>query len=299
MKIEEELKQKKQEIDELIERFLPEEEGYAKTVAEAVNYSVRAGGKRIRPMLLLETHRLFHRGILPEAEALAVALELVHTYSLVHDDLPAMDNDELRRGMPTTHKRYGEAIGILAGDALLNLSMQTAMQAFRRPSEPMIVAKAISDLYDKAGIDGMIGGQTADVLAEKRGEKIEKGKLDFIYEKKTGALIEASMMIGCRLAPESREKDVTAVERAARLIGMAFQIQDDILDVEGIEEVLGKPIGSDYRNNKSTYVNFVGMERAKKDVKELTEEAVSLMKPYIGEDDFLIRLMKMLAERKY
>ena len=299
MSIEEEIDRKRKKIDELIEEFLPEEEGYARTVAEAVNYSVRAGGKRIRPMLLLETHKLFHGAVLPEARALAAALELVHTYSLVHDDLPAMDNDELRRGQPTTHKKYGEAVGILAGDALLNLSMQVAVQAFRRPSEPMIVAKAIRDLYDKAGIDGMIGGQTADVLAEKNKKEIDKKELDFIYDKKTGALIEAAMMIGCRLAPESREKDVAAVERAAKLIGLAFQIQDDILDVEGIEELIGKPVGSDYRNGKSTYVNFAGMKQAKKDVADLTEEAVGLMMPYVEEDDFLIRLLRFLAKRDH
>ena len=279
MSIEDEIDRKRKKIDELIEEFLPEEEGYARTVAEAVNYSVRAGGKRIRPMLLLETHKLFHGAVLPEAKALAAALELVHTYSLVHDDLPAMDNDELRRGQPTTHKKYGEAVGILAGDALLNLSMQVAVQAFRRPSEPMIVAKAIQDLYDKAGIDGMIGGQTADVLAEKNKKEIDKKELDFIYDKKTGALIEAAMMIGCRLAPESREKDVAAVERAAKLIG--------------------QPVGSDYRNGKNTYVNFAGMKQAKKDVADLTEEAVGLMMPYVDEDDFLIRLMRFLAKRDH
>ena len=293
----EEYDKKKQEINDLLERFLPKEEGYTKPLAEACNYSIRAGGKRLRPMLLLETNRLFHGKMVPEAECLAAAIEMVHTYSLVHDDLPAMDNDELRRGLPTTHKKFGEAIGILAGDALLTAAMQTAMLAFRNSADPHIVSWSVKTLFDKAGMDGMIGGQVVDVLAEKREESLDRGKLDFIYEKKTGALIEAAMMIGCWLAPESRKKDLLIIEQVASKIGLAFQIQDDILDVEGIEEVLGKPIGSDYRNAKSTYVSLLGMETAREDVKRLTGEAVSLIAPYAGKDSFLVQLLIHLVTR--
>lgn len=297
MSFEEELKNRQQYVDDLLERYLPEESGYAVKAMEAVNYSVRAGGKRIRPILLLETLRFFEGRILPEAEPLAVAIELVHTYSLVHDDLPAMDNDELRRGKPTTHKKYGEAMGILAGDALLNLSIQVALQAIWATPDAKLAARAIGDLYDKAGLDGMIGGQVADVLAEKESETIDRAKLDFIYEKKTGALIEAAMVIGTRLAKSTREKDVGIVREAAARIGLAFQIQDDILDVEGVEKIIGKPIGSDYRNGKSTYINFAGMEQAKKDVVRLTDEAVSAMEHYKKKDDFLLQLMRYLAGR--
>ena len=297
MTFEEVLQQKKQEVDELVFGFLPEEEGYAQMVKEAANYSVRVGGKRLRPLLLLETNQLFCEPAVPEAKPLAVALELIHTYSLVHDDLPAMDNDDLRRGNLTTHKKYGEAVGILAGDALLNLSMQVAVQAVYIAPDPARVAEAIHILYDKAGMDGMIGGQTADVLAEKQEEAIEADKLDYIYRKKTGALIEAAMMIGCALAPKTTRQDVKIMERIAGLVGMAFQIQDDILDVEGDEETLGKPIGSDARNEKSTYVTLFGMEQAKKEVNRLTEEASELLAVYAGKDSFLQQLIASLAGR--
>ncbi len=295
----EEFNEKKKAIDRMLEGFLPKEEGYASLAAEAVNYSIRAGGKRIRPMLLLETNCLFHGEAVGEARCLAAAIEMLHTYSLVHDDLPALDNDELRRGLATTHKKYGEAIGILTGDALLNLSMQTALLAFSPASDPRIVARAIRILYDKAGLEGMIGGQVVDVLAEKQSRTVDQKELDFVYEKKTACLIEAAMMCGCWLAPESREKDLLRIEAAASKIGLAFQIRDDILDVEGIEEVLGKPIGSDYRNAKSTYVTLKGIDKARKDVESLTEEAVDLMKPYAGEDDFIIKLMRALAGRDH
>ncbi len=297
MQFEEELRSRQKYVEELLDKYLPEETGYASTLIEAVNYSVRVGGKRIRPILLLETLRFFEGDILPVAEPFAVALELIHTYSLVHDDLPAMDNDALRRGKATTHKKYGEAMAILAGDALLNLSMQVASKAIWSTPDTKLAAMAVNDLYDKAGLDGMIGGQAVDVLAEKQEKKIEKAELDFIYDKKTGALIEAAMIIGTRLAKSTREKDVALVRQAAAKIGLAFQIKDDILDVEGIEEILGKPIGSDYRNGKATYVNFVGIEQAKKDVETLTDEAISLMESYKKKDDFLLKLMKYLAGR--
>ncbi|MBQ9632090.1 MAG: polyprenyl synthetase family protein [Lachnospiraceae bacterium] len=289
--------EKRRGVEELLKDFLPAEEGYTRQIAQAVNYSVMAGGKRIRPILLLEVNRLFNGEAMQAANCLAAAIEMIHTYSLVHDDLPAMDNDELRRGIPTTHKKFGEAMGILAGDALLNLSMETAMKAFRTPCDTTLCANAISLLYDKAGIDGMIGGQVSDVLSEKKKELVDKDRLDYIYERKTGALIEAAMMIGCWLAPQSRKKDLLAMQQIASKVGLAFQIRDDILDVEGIEEILGKPIGSDYRNAKSTYVTLMGIERAREDVERLTEEALALLAPYAGENTFLAWLIRRLAGR--
>ncbi len=291
------LEQKKSAIDRLIEEHLRKEEGYASLLIEAVNYSLRVGGKRIRPILLTEANRLFAGEVMPEAGTLAVALEMIHTYSLVHDDLPAMDNDALRRGHPTTHAKYGEAMGILAGDALLNEAVEVAFSAVLSAEDNERTCKAAAMLFNKAGIGGMVGGQSADVLAEKRNEFIEEEKLNFIYENKTQALIEASVMCGAMLAPKASKEDVRALGRAASCIGMAFQIRDDILDVTGDEKSLGKPIGSDERNGKSTYVTFAGEEGAKKRIRELTDEACGIVSRYTGEDDFLIELFRFLAIR--
>lgn len=297
MRFHEELEQKKLYVDGLIDKRLRKSEGYASTIIDAVNYSLKVGGKRIRPILLLETNKMFAGGMLEEAKTIAVALEMIHTYSLVHDDLPAMDDDDLRRGHPTTHARYGEALGILTGDALLNESMEIALSAIVKSEDKERVSRAVSLLYRKAGIDGMIGGQAADVLAEKRNEFIEEDKLKFIYINKTSALIEASMMAGAILAPDASESDISAVERAASAIGMAFQIRDDILDVSGDEKKLGKNIGSDEKNAKSTYVTFAGMEGAKEHVAKLSDEAQRILLRYADEDSFLLKLIDYLADR--
>ena len=253
------------EIEQIIKRYLPEEEGWQKTIMEAMNYSILAGGKRLRPMLMSETYRLFG-GKSKVIEPFMAAMEMIHTYSLVHDDLPAMDNDEYRRGKKTTHAVYGEAMGILAGDALLNYAFETASKAFDMEPDNRNIGKAMQILATKAGIYGMVGGQVVDVESEKSDDcSITREKLDFIYRLKTGALIESSMMIGAILAGASSD-EVSRVEQIAAKLGLAFQIQDDVLDVTSTLEVLGKPVGSDEKNNKATYVTFEGLDKAVSDV---------------------------------
>ena len=259
--IEQEITKRVEQINRIIERYLPKEEGYQRTIFEAMNYSVRAGGKRLRPMLMQETYRMFG-GSDAAIEPFMAAIEMIHTYSLVHDDLPAMDNDEYRRGKKTTHAVYGEAMGILAGDALLNYAYETAAQALPALDKNPNVGAAFLVLAQKAGVYGMVGGQVVDVEADKRGETtIAREKLDFIYQLKTGALIEAAMKIGAILAGATTEEQ-SIVEQAAGRIGLAFQIQDDILDVTSTFEELGKPIGSDEKNQKSTYVTYEGLEKS-------------------------------------
>ena len=240
----EELQQKVEHINNVLEKFLPAEEGQQRIIFEVMNYSVRAGGKRLRPILMEETYHMFG-GSSAVIEPFMAAIEMIHTYSLVHDDLPAMDNDEYRRGKKTTHAVYGEAMGILAGDALLNLAYETAAKAFDMEVADARVARAFTVLAKKAGVYGMVGGQVVDVESEKSDDcPITREKLDFIYRLKTGALIESSMMIGAILAGASSD-EVSRVEQIAAKLGLAFQIQDDVLDVTSTLEVLGKPVGSD------------------------------------------------------
>jgi geranylgeranyl diphosphate synthase type II len=296
MTIETGLSERARQFNRLLEAYLPAEEGYQKTVLCAMNYSIRAGGKRIRPILMQETYRMFG-GSSPVIEPFLAAIEMIHTYSLVHDDLPAMDNDEYRRGKKTTHAVYGEAMGILAGDALLNYAYETAARAFEQePSNPA-VGRAFRVLAAKAGVYGMVGGQTADVEAEKRGETaVSRDKLDFIYRLKTGALIEAAMMTGAVLAGASGE-EVNAIEQTASRIGLAFQIQDDILDVTGSPEVLGKPVGSDARNEKSTYVTLEGLAQARQDVERISGEASAILHGLGRDDVFLQEMIQYLVHR--
>ena len=283
------------EVEEIITKYLPKEEGFQKTVISAMNYSFLAGGKRLRPMLMLETYRMFG-GKSEIIEPFMSAIEMIHTYSLVHDDLPAMDNDDYRRGKETTHKVYGEAMGILAGDGLLNLAYETMSQAFFMEPDNKSVAKAFAVLAKKAGIYGMVGGQTVDVETDK-GDLITKEKLDFIYALKTGALIEASMLVGAILAGAG-EKEQKVIETAAGAIGLAFQIQDDILDITSTTEVLGKPVGSDEKNNKATYVTYEGLEKSKKDVARISKEAVELLQSLPVTNEFLIQLVLELIHRE-
>ncbi len=295
MEIKAEIEKRTAEIEKVINAYLPAEENYQSRIMEAMNYSVRAGGKRLRPMLMQETYRLFGgRGEV--VEPFMAAIEMIHTYSLVHDDLPAMDNDEYRRGQKTTHARFGEAMGILAGDALLNYAFETALRAFDMSSEHIRIAKALQVLSRKAGIYGMVGGQTVDVLAEEDGD-LTKEKLDFIYRLKTGALIEASMVIGAILAGATRNEQ-KQIEQAAGLVGVAFQIQDDILDVTSTMEVLGKPIGSDEKNHKVTYVTFEGLEKSKEAVERLSTEAVACMDALVVKNEFLTELLRYLIYRE-
>ncbi len=294
--IEQEITKRVEQINRIIERYLPKEEGYQRTIFEAMNYSVRAGGKRLRPMLMQETYRMFG-GSDAVIEPFMAAIEMIHTYSLVHDDLPAMDNDEYRRGKKTTHAVYGEAMGILAGDALLNYAYETAAQALIALDKNPNVGAAFLVLAQKAGVYGMVGGQVVDVEADKRGETtIAREKLDFIYQLKTGALIEASMKIGAILAGATAGEQ-SIVEQVAGKIGLAFQIQDDILDVTSTFEELGKPIGSDEKNQKSTYVSYEGLEKSAKDVELLSEEASALLATLGKDDAFLQELIHFLVHR--
>ena len=287
--------QKVKEIEDSLQNYLPKQKGYQKIIMEAMEYSLLAGGKRLRPMLMKETYTLFggHSKVI---EPFMAAIEMVHTYSLVHDDLPAMDNDEYRRGRKTTHVVYGEDMAILAGDALLNYAFETAVKAFvLEPEASLTIGNAIRVLGEKAGIYGMLGGQVIDV--KETGHAVSKDVLDTIYELKTGALIEASMMIGAILGGASQE-EVKTVERIASLVGLAFQVQDDILDVISTQEELGKPIHSDEKNEKTTYVTLLGIDDAKKVVEEKSEEAISLLRTLPNENPYLEELLMELIHRK-
>lgn len=295
MNIKSELNTRVEEIDKIIAGYLPAEEDYQKTIMEAMNYSILAGGKRIRPMLMLETYRLFG-GKSKVIEPFMAAIEMIHTYSLVHDDLPAMDNDEYRRGKKTTHAVYGEAMGILAGDALLNFAFETALKAFDMEPCNQNIGKALQVLAKKAGIYGMIGGQVVDIQSEGT-KDMTKDKLDFIYRLKTGALMEASMLIGAILAGATGNEQ-QVVETVAGEIGLAFQIQDDILDVTSTAEVLGKPIGSDEKNEKFTYVTFEGLKKAKEDVAAITAQAIAHMDSLVVRNEFLNELLLYLVARE-
>ena len=295
MNFDRELLEKGKEVESVIVSFLPKEEGWAKTVLEAMNYSVCAGGKRLRPMLMAETYKLFG-GKDKVIEPFMAAIEMIHTYSLVHDDLPAMDNDEYRRGRKTTWVMYGDAMAILAGDGLLNYALETALKSFERPQTDLErAAKALSILAKKAGIYGMIGGQTADIEAQNP----EIRQLLYIYEHKTAALIQAAMMVGAVLAG-ANDDQVKIVEQAAFEIGIAFQIQDDILDVTSTLETLGKPIGSDEKNQKTTYVTLQGLEKASCEQKKLSNHAIELLESLQEngfENVFLIELIRSLITR--
>ena len=295
MSFNEAYREKKEYIENVLRAYLPEKEGYQKIIMEAMEYSLMAGGKRLRPVLMLETYRLFG-GKSRVIEPFLAAIEMIHTYSLVHDDLPAMDNDDYRRGRKTTHIVYGEDMGILAGDALLNYAFETACSAFgAEGADCARVGRALCVLAEKAGIYGMIGGQVVDV--KESGHQVSGEVLDFIYRLKTGALIESSMMIGAILAGAGEEQ-VKAAERIAEKIGLAFQIQDDILDVTGAEEVLGKPVHSDEKNEKTTYVTWKGLEEARRDVARLTDEALEELERFPAQDKFLAQFMRSLVSRE-
>lgn len=296
MNFKEQLYERVYRIEEIITSYLPEATGPQKIVLEAMNYSVCAGGKRLRPMLMQESFLLFG-GMGTVVEPFMAALEMIHTYSLVHDDLPAMDNDEYRRGRKTTHIVFGETMAILAGDALLNYAFETAGKAFVLKPGCIEVEKAFMILAKKAGIFGMVGGQTADILAEKSSDSISKEQLLFIHENKTAALIQSALTIGAILAGAT-EKQIAQMETVGYNIGIAFQIQDDILDVTGTMEELGKPIGSDEKNQKSTYVTLVGLEQAKIEVERLSKEAITILQQGPNRNEFLEELILDLIHRQ-
>lgn len=283
------------QIEDILQSYLPVQRGHQRIIMEAMTYSLLAGGKRIRPMLMKETFSLFG-GKSKALEPFMAAIEMIHTYSLVHDDLPAMDDDDYRRGRKTTHVVYGEDMGILAGDALLNYAFETAFKAFvMEPEDALLIGRALSVLGEKAGIYGMIGGQVIDV--KETGHQISKEVLDTIYELKTSALIEAAMMIGAILGGAS-EEEVRTAGSIGRKTGLAFQIQDDILDVTSTTQTLGKPVHSDEKNEKTTYVTLFGTEEARRKVDEESQEAVRLLRKLPGENPYLEELLIQLIHRE-
>ncbi len=290
------LKRKVDKIEEILKEYLPEAEGHQKMIMRAMEYSLMAGGKRLRPMLMQETYHLFCKddGEPSVLHSFMAAQEMIHTYSLVHDDLPAMDNDDYRRGRKTTHVVYGEDMGILAGDALLNYAFETAAEAVKHKPQKR-TAEALGILSGKAGIYGMIGGQVIDV--KETGHAVSKEILDTIYELKTAALIESSMMIGAVLGGASSE-EIGIVEQIAKNIGIAFQIQDDILDVTSTTEMLGKPVHSDEKNEKTTYVTLYGVEGAARIAEEKSKKAIAMLKSLPGENTYLEQLLMRLIYRE-
>lgn len=289
-----ELDSKTKYVEEIVYNFLPKEEGKQKIILEAMNYSVKAGGKRLRPLLMLETAKLFSdetENIFP----FMAAIEMIHTYSLVHDDLPAMDNDEYRRGKKTTHAKYGEDLGILAGDGLLNLAYEVMSDAIIEADDSAKAAKAFQIIAKKAGAFGMVGGQTVDIISE--GKEIDLDTIMYIHNLKTAALIEASMMAGAVLGGADNE-EIGIVEKIAKNIGIAFQIQDDILDITSTTEVLGKPVMSDEKNHKITYVSICGLDKSKENVAKYSEEAMNLLDGLHRENLFLKQLIIKLINRE-
>ena len=291
---EEKLAQRTAEAEAIVKKYLPPAEGFQKTVLDAMDYSVNAGGKRLRPVMMRESYRMFG-GEGEEIEPFMAAIEMIHTSSLIHDDLPCMDNDTLRRGKPTAWVKYGYDMAVLAGDGLMIYAFETAAKALALGADPARTARSMQILAEKTGIYGMIGGQTVDV--ELTNQPIPEEKLDFIYRLKTGALLEASLMIGAVMAGAS-EDEVKKMEEVASLVGVAFQIQDDILDVTGSEEELGKPVLSDEKNNKTTYVTLKGLEKAKADEEEISRRAVQLLCSLEGDHECLEELINMLTKRR-
>ena len=289
------MKKRTERAEQVIGKFLPAEEGFSKNLIKAMNYSMEAGGKRLRPIFLGEMYQVCG-GEGELAEPFMAAIEMIHTHSLIHDDLPAIDNDEYRRGKKTTHVVFGESAAILAGDALLNYAYETAFRAFGMAKDDKALrraARALEILGKKTGIRGMLGGQGVDV--ENDGKPLTREMLEYIYINKTSALIEASLMAGAALAGM---EDLEKIETIGRYIGLAFQIQDDILDVTGNQEELGKPVGSDEKNHKTTYVTLEGREKAGQEVENLTEEALKLLDELPGDTEFLKELFLSLCTRR-
>ena len=295
MNFREELEERTRNAEDIIRKYLPKEEGFSVNLIKAMNYSMEAGGKRLRPILLGEMYKVCG-GTGELAEPFMAGIEMIHTHSLIHDDLPAIDNDQYRRGKKTTHVVFGESAAILAGDALLNYAYETAFKSFslaENEEELKKTARALEILGKKTGIYGMLGGQGADV--ENDGKPLTREMLEYIYINKTSALIEASLMAGAALAGM---EDLEKIETIGRYIGLAFQIQDDILDVTGNQEELGKPVGSDEKNHKTTYVTLEGMEKAGQEVQRLTEEALELLSQLPGDKSFLRELFLFLCTRR-
>lgn len=287
------LKERINYIESLLNNYTPKEEGYQKTIMEAMNYSLKAGGKRLRPILTLESCRIVG-GNEEDAIPFAIAIEMIHTYSLIHDDLPALDNDDLRRGKPTNHKVFGEGMATLAGDALLNYAFEVMLSSAIDKEDANKYLKAINEVAKHAGIYGMIGGQVVDVESENK--VIDKDKLDFIHLNKTAAMIIGCMRAGAIVGGADKEA-LEKITTYAKNIGLSFQIVDDILDIVGEEEKLGKPIGSDLENHKSTYPSLLGLEESRRIANELIDEAKNAIKDLSSEVEFLNQLADYIINR--
>lgn len=293
MAFKEDLKTKSAYIEDLLKQYMPKEEGYQKTIFEAMNYSLSSGGKRLRPILTLESAKIIG-GDVKEVIPFCVAIEMIHTYSLIHDDLPAMDNDDFRRGKPTNHKVFGDGMATLAGDALLNYAFEIMLKGSLGKENSDVRLKAIYEIARGAGIYGMIGGQVVDIESENK--SIEKEKLDFIHMNKTAAMIIGCMRAGAIMG-NACEDDLQNITKYAKNIGLAFQIVDDILDIVGDEKALGKPVGSDIENHKSTYPSLLGLEKSRCIARQLIEEGKSSIKDLPSEKDFLNQLGDYIISR--
>ena len=271
-----------------IEELSPKGEGLHKVIYEASNYSIKAGGKRIRPILAYSVCEMLG-GNAENIKHYACAVEFIHTYSLIHDDLPCMDNDDLRRGMPTNHKVYGEAIALLAGDSLLTYAFECASMS---KNEASVTVKAINAISKAAGIAGMIGGQVIDINGANNYDELKT-----VHKMKTGALIRLCAYLGA-IAAGCTEDEINAIDKFADNLGIAFQIKDDILDVESTTEELGKPIGSDDKRDLTTYVTLFGIEGAKEKLDEHTKLAKDALAPFGDKAEFLLQFADMLLNRK-
>ncbi|MBQ2679303.1 MAG: polyprenyl synthetase family protein [Firmicutes bacterium] len=277
--------------DKGLDRYLPKEDVYPEILHKAMRYSVFAGGKRIRPVMLLASCEAFG-GNVDRAVPFACAMEMIHTYSLIHDDLPAMDNDDYRRGRLTNHKVYGEAMAILAGDGLLSWAFELmAKESVKNP----LGVRAMAEIAEGAGINGMVRGQVSDVINENK--EIDEDTLKFVHNNKTGAMIKASFAAGAVLGGAG-EEDVNKLIAVGENIGLGFQIQDDILDVTGTFETLGKPINSDEKNHKTTFVSVYGLERSGQMAENAFKKAENILKEISGNSDFLIGLTKYISKRE-
>ena len=291
--IKELLKEQIKFTDGYLDKYLAEKDNPQNIIYKAMRYSVFAGGKRLRPILMMNTCNMCG-GDVNEVIPFACALEMIHTYSLIHDDLPAMDNDDLRRGMPTSHIKFGEATAILAGDALLNKAFEVVSQY--NGNNPQRAIKAMNMLAVSSGTEGMIGGQIVDM--ESEGKDITLDELKYLHLNKTGAIIRSACTVGALMGGAS-DGEIKAVDEFAQNLGVAFQIQDDILDVTGDEKELGKPIGSDAEENKNTYVKLVGLEKSKGLAKEYSEKAKKSLEMFGEKAEFLINLTDYLIDRKF
>lgn len=296
MNITKELAKYKNIIDLELEKAIPNGNAMQRKIFEAMRYSIFAGGKRLRPILTLKTCEMIY-GNYEEAMKIALGIEMIHTYSLIHDDLPAMDNDDFRRGKPTNHKVFGEDIAILAGDGLLNLAYETMLDGIT--SDKANYRRhilAIKEISRSAGVFGMIGGQTVDI--QLKDDIIEKGKLEFIHKNKTSALIEASIVSGAIIAGANQEQ-IEYLKNYGQAIGLCFQIRDDILDKIGDEKLLGKKIGSDETNHKLTYLSLYGMDDSINEIKKLNIKAIDSLSIFSEEESlFFKELANYLAYRK-